>query len=195
MPMTQLFFLDAHDKGGLGLSNMQVGFIYNTVGVIALIGGGLSGGFVIARHGLKFWLWPMLLAIHLPDMVFIWLAAAQPENHYAISAGIAVEQFGYGFGFASYMLYMIYIARGPHRYGALRALHGFHGAGHDDSGSVERLAGGASRLQTIFHLGDAGDDSELFCSDKNFGGGRVWQKNPHELNCFERPSFPESKLT
>ena len=114
MPMTQLFFLDAHDKGGLGLSNMQVGFIYNTVGVIALICGGLSGGFVIARHGLRFWLWPMLLAIHLPDMVFIWLAAAQPENHYAISAGIAVEQFGYGFGFASYMLYMIYLARGPH---------------------------------------------------------------------------------
>ena len=114
MPMTQLFFLDAHDKGGLGLSNMQVGFIYNTVGVIALICGGLSGGFVIARHGLRFWLWPMLLAIHLPDMVFIWLAAAQPENHHAISAGIAVEQFGYGFGFASYMLYMIYLARGPH---------------------------------------------------------------------------------
>ena len=57
----------------------------------------------------------MLLAIHLPDAVFIWLAAAQPENHYAISAGIAVEQFGYGFGFASYMLYMIYLARGRTR--------------------------------------------------------------------------------
>jgi PAT family beta-lactamase induction signal transducer AmpG len=114
VPMTQLFLLDAPDKGGLGLSNAQVGFIYNTVGVIALICGGLLGGFVIARHGLKFWLWPMLLAIHLPDAVFIWLAAAQPGNLFAIGAGIAVEQFGYGFGFASYMLYMIYIARGPH---------------------------------------------------------------------------------
>ncbi len=114
MPMTQLFFLDAHDKGGLGLTNTQVGFIYNTVGVIALICGGLLGGFVISRHGLKFWLWPMLLAIHLPDAVFIWLAAAQPENLYAIGAGIAVEQFGYGFGFASFMLYMIYVARGAH---------------------------------------------------------------------------------
>ena len=115
MPMAQLFCLDPHAQGGLGLSNTQVGFIYNTVGVIALIGGGLLGGFVISRHGLKYWLWPMLLAIHLPDAVFIWLAAAQPENHYAISAGIAVEQFGYGFGFASYMLYMIYLARGAHR--------------------------------------------------------------------------------
>ncbi len=114
MPMTQLFFLDAHDKGGLGLTNTQVGFIYNTVGVIALICGGLLGGLVISRHGLKFWLWPMLLAIHLPDAVFIWLAAAQPENLYAIGAGIAVEQFGYGFGFASFMLYMIYVARGAH---------------------------------------------------------------------------------
>jgi PAT family beta-lactamase induction signal transducer AmpG len=114
MPMTQLFFLDAHDKGGLGLTNAQVGFIYNTVGVIALICGGLLGGFVISRHGLKFWLWPMLLAIHLPDAVFIWLAAAQPGNLCVIGAGIAVEQFGYGFGFASYMLYMIYLARGAH---------------------------------------------------------------------------------
>jgi len=112
MPMTQLFFLDARNQGGLGLSNAQVGFIYNTVGVIALIAGGLLGGFVISRHGLKCWLWPMLLAIHLPDAV--WFAAAQPENLYAIGAGIAVEQFGYGFGFASYMLYMIYLARGTH---------------------------------------------------------------------------------
>ena len=114
MPITQLFFLDGRDKGGLGLSNAQVGFVYNTVGIVALIAGGLLGGFVISRQGLKFWLWPMLLAIHLPDGVFIWLGAAQPENLYAIGAGIAVEQFGYGFGFASYMLYMIYIARGAH---------------------------------------------------------------------------------
>ena len=114
MPMTQLFMLDPLDKGGLGLSNAQVGFIYNTVGVIALICGGLLGGFAISKRGLGFWLWPMLIAIHLPDAVFIWLAAAQPQNLYAISAGIAVEQFGYGFGFASYMLYMIWLARGPH---------------------------------------------------------------------------------
>ena len=114
MPMTQLFMLDPLDKGGLGLSNAQVGFIYNTVGVIALICGGLLGGFAISKRGLGFWLWPMLIAIHLPDAVFIWLAAAQPQNLYAIGAGIAVEQFGYGFGFASYMLYMIWLARGPH---------------------------------------------------------------------------------
>jgi PAT family beta-lactamase induction signal transducer AmpG len=114
MPMTQLFCLDPIAKGGLGLTNTQVGFIYNTVGVFALIAGGLLGGFAISRHGLKFWFWPMLLAIHLPDTVFIWLAAAQPENLYAIGAGIAVEQFGYGFGFASYMLFMIYLARGAH---------------------------------------------------------------------------------
>jgi PAT family beta-lactamase induction signal transducer AmpG len=114
MPMTQLFFLDARAAGGLGLTNAQVGFIYSNVGIIALIGGGLLGGLVISRNGLKFWLWPMLLAIHLPDAVFIWLAAAQPANLMAIGAGVAFEQFGYGFGFAFYMLYMIYISRGAH---------------------------------------------------------------------------------
>ena len=114
MPVTQLFLLDAPGHGGLGMTNGQVGFIYNTVGVIALIIGGLLGGFVTARHGLKFWLWPMLLAIHLPDAVFIWLAAAPPQNLFAVGAGIAVEQFGYGFGFAFLMLYMVWLARGPH---------------------------------------------------------------------------------
>ena len=114
MPVTQLFLLDAKTHGGLGLTNAQVGFAYNTVGVIALITGGLLGGFAIARRGLKFWLWPMLLAIHLPDAVFVWLAAAQPQYIFAIGAGIAIEQFGYGFGFAFFMLYMIWLARGAH---------------------------------------------------------------------------------
>jgi PAT family beta-lactamase induction signal transducer AmpG len=113
--MVQPFLLDPRPLGGLGLTDEQLGLIYGKVGIIALIFGGLLGGFVVARQGLKFWLWPMLLAIHLPDAVFIWLAYAQPENLFAIGAGVAVEQFGYGFGFTAFMLYMIYIARGEHR--------------------------------------------------------------------------------
>jgi PAT family beta-lactamase induction signal transducer AmpG len=113
--MAPLFLLDARDRGGLGLTNQQLSLAYGTAGVLASICGGLAGGFVISRRGLKFWLWPMALAIHLPDAVFVWLAYVQPRNLLAISAGVAVEQFGYGFGFAAFMLYMIYIARGKHR--------------------------------------------------------------------------------
>jgi PAT family beta-lactamase induction signal transducer AmpG len=113
--MVQPFLLDPRAAGGLGLTNEQLGLIYGTVGVVVFISGALLGGFVVARHGLKFWLWPMLLAIHLPDAVFIWLAYAQPDNLFAIGVGVAVEQFGYGFGFTAFMLYMIYIARGEHR--------------------------------------------------------------------------------
>ncbi len=97
------------------MTDEQLGLVYGTAGIIALMLGGLLGGFVVARHGLKFWLWPMLLAIHLPDAVFIWLAHAQPGNIFTIGAGVAIEQFGYGFGFTAFMLYMIYIARGEHR--------------------------------------------------------------------------------
>jgi len=109
-----LFLLDSRDHGGLGLGDQQLGLVYGTVGVLALILGGLLGGFVVSRHGLKFWLWPMLFAIHLPDTVFIWLAYAQPVSLHLIAAGVAVEQFGYGFGFTAFMMYMIYIARGKH---------------------------------------------------------------------------------
>jgi PAT family beta-lactamase induction signal transducer AmpG len=113
--MVQPFLLDPRAQGGLGLSDEQLGLIYGKFGIAALMLGGILGGFLVARHGLKFWLWPMLLAIHLPDAVFIWLAYAQPQNLFAIGAGVAAEQFGYGFGFAAFMLYMIYIARGEHR--------------------------------------------------------------------------------
>ncbi|MDE3099946.1 MAG: MFS transporter [Verrucomicrobiota bacterium] len=113
--MTRPFLLDARSAGGLGLSDSDFGAIYGTCGVAALLCGGILGGLMVARQGLKFWLWPMLLAIHLPDAVFIWLAWAQPANHFAIAAAVVVEQFGYGFGFTAFMLYMIYIARGEHR--------------------------------------------------------------------------------
>jgi PAT family beta-lactamase induction signal transducer AmpG len=114
LKMSQLFLLDSRDVGGLGLTTIQVGF-FNPMGLVAFILVAVLGGFVVARCGLKFWLWPMLLAIHLPDAVFIWLACAQPENLLAIGTGVAVEQFGYGFGFTALLLYMIYIAHGEHR--------------------------------------------------------------------------------
>ena len=127
--MAQPFLLDTRATGGLGLVNQQVGFIYGTIAVIALLAGGLLGGLVVARHGLKFWLWPMLLAIHLPDAVFIWLSYAQPENLALIGAGVALEQFGYGFGFTAFMLYMIYIARGRHATAHYALCTGFMAAG------------------------------------------------------------------
>ena len=112
--VAKFFLLDPRAQGGLALTDAQFGWIYGTIGVGALLLGGLLGGYAVSRRGLKFWLWPMLLAIHLPDAVFIWLAYAQPENLLVVGAGVAVEQFGYGFGFTAFMLYMIHIARGPH---------------------------------------------------------------------------------
>ena len=109
------FLLDGREVGGLGLTTGQVGLVYGTIGIIALTCGGLLGGMVASRQGLKFWLWTMVCVIHLPDAVFIYLAYAQPDNLAVISACVAVEQFGYGFGFTAYMLYMIYIARGQHQ--------------------------------------------------------------------------------
>src|SRR5205814_1317127 len=108
------FLLDRREVGGLGLTTTQVGFVYGTVGTIALTCGGLIGGMLVSRKGLKFWIWPMVLIMHLPDAAFIYLAYAQPTNLLAINCCVALEQFGYGFGFTAYMLYMIYIARGRH---------------------------------------------------------------------------------
>jgi PAT family beta-lactamase induction signal transducer AmpG len=113
--IASLFLLDARESGGLGLSTSAVGFTYGTVGVASLTLGGLAGGFVAARQGLKFWLPYMVCAIHLPNLVFVYLAYALPENYALINAAVAVEQFGYGFGFAAYMIYLLYVAQGEHQ--------------------------------------------------------------------------------
>jgi MFS transporter, PAT family, beta-lactamase induction signal transducer AmpG len=109
------FLLDARDKGGLGLSTSEVGIVYGTVGIIALTLGGLAGGYVVSRAGLKRWLWAMVLAIHLPDAVFVYLSQAQPDHFVVITSAVAIEQFGYGFGFTAYVLYMMMISAGEHR--------------------------------------------------------------------------------
>jgi PAT family beta-lactamase induction signal transducer AmpG len=109
------FLLDARDRGGLGLTTSEVGIAYGTVGVIALLAGGILGGVLISRHGLKFWIWPMVFIMHLPDLVFIYLSHAQPESFFLITAAVATEQFGYGFGFTAYMLYMILVSEGENK--------------------------------------------------------------------------------
>ena len=109
------FLLDARDKGGLGLSTREVGIVYGTVGIIALTVGGLLGGWAISRRGLKAMLWPMILATHVPVAVFLLLALYQPTSLWLIGGALAVEQFGYGFGFTAYMLYMMLVADGPHK--------------------------------------------------------------------------------
>ncbi|MBN1852602.1 MAG: hypothetical protein JW829_07750 [Pirellulales bacterium] len=109
-----LFLLDTRGQGGLALTTSEVGFVYGTVGVLALTIGGILGGFLGARHGLKFWIWWMVLAINLPDIAYVALAIWPPDNIFFVHCAVAIEQFGYGFGFTAYMLYMLYIAQGEH---------------------------------------------------------------------------------
>jgi MFS transporter, PAT family, beta-lactamase induction signal transducer AmpG len=109
------FLLDSNAQGGLGLTTASVGFVYGTVGVVALTVGGLLGGYVISRQGLRFWLWPMLLSVHVPNVAFVFLAYMLPANSAVVAVAIAIEQFGYGFGFASYLLFMMMIAEGNNK--------------------------------------------------------------------------------
>ena len=110
--MMNPFLLDTMADGGLGLSTESVGIIYGTIGVAALTLGGILGGFAASRWGLKKSLWPMALALTLPCLSFVFLAAIQPSNIYLISSCVALDQFGYGFGFTAYMLYLIYFSEG-----------------------------------------------------------------------------------
>lgn len=109
------FLLDPVEQGGLGMTTAQIGFAQGTLGIVGLTLGGIWGGIAVARHGLRRWLWPMVWAISLPDIVYVYLSYVQPDNLIIVNSCIFVEQFGYGFGFTAYMLYLIYFANGTHK--------------------------------------------------------------------------------
>jgi len=109
------FLLDPIDKGGLGLTTGEVGLVYGTVGIIGLTLGGIIGGVVAAAGGLKKWLWPMTLSMLLTAATFLYLGFTQTDNLLVINICVFVEQFGYGFGFTAYMLYLIYFSDGKYK--------------------------------------------------------------------------------
>lgn len=123
------FLLDDRTAGGLGLSTADVGLVYGTIGIVMLSIGGILGGVLVARDGLGRWLWPMAIAINLPNLAYVWMAAAQPESLWAIGAAVGLEQFGYGFGFTAYMVYCMVIARGEHETVHYALCTGFMAAG------------------------------------------------------------------
>ena len=110
--MCMPFLVASKEAGGLELSTAEVGIVYGTIGVIFLTVGGILGGLFASRIGLKKSIWWMAACMTLPCLTFVYLAIGQPDNLFAISTAIAIEQFGYGFGFTAYMLYMMYFSEG-----------------------------------------------------------------------------------
>ena len=106
------FLVHSTAEGGLGLSTETVGIVYGTIGVVALLGGGIVGGLFASKLGLKKSLWWMAAGMTLPCLTFVYLAVAQPTNLVIITTALCIEQFGYGFGFTAYMLYMMYFSEG-----------------------------------------------------------------------------------
>lgn len=113
--LVQPFMVATHADGGLALTTKEVGFVNGTVGVIALLAGGILGGLAIARKGLRYWLWPMALSLTIPCVLYCVLAMTQPDSLWLISGAVGAEQFGYGFGFTAFMLYLIYFSQGENK--------------------------------------------------------------------------------
>lgn len=110
--MCQPFLVAGRENGGLGLDTDAVGVVYGTIGVIALLAGGIAGGVYASKVGLKKALWIMTACMTLPCLTFCYLSIFLPTNLITISVAVSIEQFGYGFGFTAYMLYMMYFSEG-----------------------------------------------------------------------------------
>jgi len=113
--VSSLFLIDSHGAGGLGLSPQEYGLVQGTVGIIGLTLGGILGGLAAGRDGLKRWLWPMVCAITIPDLVYVYMSYAMPSSLLVVNICVFFEQFGYGFGFTAYMLYLIYYSQGEYK--------------------------------------------------------------------------------
>lgn len=123
------FMLDARSEGGLGLGTEAVGVVYGTVGIIALIVGGILGGIAISRWELRRCLMPMALALTLPNLVYVYMALWQPTSLVLINGAVAAEQFGYGFGFTAYMMYLIRFSEGEYKTSHYAICSGFMALG------------------------------------------------------------------
>ena len=123
------FLLDSREADGLGLTTGDLGLIYGTIGIIALSVGGIIGGIAASRRGLKYWLWWMVIAMNLPNLVYVFLSYVMPSSLWVVAGSVAVEQFGYGFGFTAYMLYMIYVSEGKHKTAHFALTTGFMALG------------------------------------------------------------------
>ena len=110
--MAAPFFLDSVENGGLGYTTAEVGTIYGTIGVIMLTLGGILGGILISRDGLKKWMLPMVLSLNIPNAFYAFLAISNTNHIAAVVTTVVLEQFGYGFAIAGFMVFMIYIAEG-----------------------------------------------------------------------------------
>ena len=113
--MTKTFMLRHNYVGGLGLSPQEYGLANGTVGLIGLLLGGIIGGVLVSRDGMKRWLWPMVCAITLPDVVYIYLSYSLNSNLIVVSSCLFIEQFGYGLGFTVLTLYMLYYSQGKYK--------------------------------------------------------------------------------
>ena len=107
-----LFLKRTIEEGGLALSDVQYGFVYGTLGVIGLLGGGIVGGWLVSKYGLRKMLWPLVLAITLPDIVYVWLSFTQTQSMPLIATCVFIEQVGYGLGFTAYTLYLVSFSHG-----------------------------------------------------------------------------------
>ncbi len=107
-----LFLTRSTEEGGLAMSNVDYGFVSGTLGVIGLLLGGIIGGWAVSKWSLKKCLWPLVLCITLPDVVYVYLSYFPTDNLYVIGSCLCVEQIGYGLGFAAYTLYLVTFSRG-----------------------------------------------------------------------------------
>jgi len=114
-----LFLKTPVEEGGIGLGNTDYGLLYGTVGILALVVGGILGGIAISSHGksrmegIRRWIIPMAIALNVPDLLYVWMSYAQPQSLWVVGSCIAIEQFGYGFGFTAYTVYLLECAQGP----------------------------------------------------------------------------------
>lgn len=107
LKMVSPFLLDVKAAGGLGLTTSEVGLVYGTVGVLCLVSGGILGGWLISKFGLRRCVWPLVLIMHLPDLLFVYMAYSQPSAGLVYPL-VALEQFGYGMGFTVFTVYLMH---------------------------------------------------------------------------------------
>ncbi len=174
LKMVTPFLLDPREAGGLGLTTKEVGAAYGTVGVLCLVLGGILGGWLVARFGFRRCVWPMVVAMHLPDLFFVYLAYAQPGIGFVYPL-VALEQFGYGLGFTVFTVYLMSSASGKYKTSHYAISTGIMALGMMlpgmKSGAIQQAVGYRSFFVSVCFLTIPGMPTIPFRRRDTTGGG------------------------
>jgi PAT family beta-lactamase induction signal transducer AmpG len=122
--MADPFFMDPVEQGGMAMAVTEIVTIKSFAAIPCTIIGGIIGGWLVKKYGLRKTFLPLSLCMCLPNLGYWYLAKTQGMADIAVFGFmlnrdvlwvVCLESLGYGIGFSAFFYYLHAIAVGENK--------------------------------------------------------------------------------